>query len=490
MCDSTCDSPLKQCAVCLEWFPETTEFFQQKVPGRLDTRCKTCISLIRRKHLVPINPYKMAGYKKCASCHIYKPATHEYFTHQSDNHDGFHSWCRECRKLKAANYTPSMPAQIEKRCRDCGKVKPLREFHKYRLSKDGYRYSCKLCRSKVENFRYIESVPEGHKRCCRCNEVYSATTEFFPVDTRKLEGITGTCLKCMKVLQKQRRIDNHKEILEYQRAYRQSNREHVRAIHRKWSNAKRRKLGIQPKSPFENAPDGYKRCSICKSFFPNTEDYFYRNVNSNGGFTSHCKNCLAIRYGRVRRISAYFQVPDGYKRCSKCKQILPATPNAFSRNRTTSDGLTSECKTCESAQGRNYYIRNRETLIKRSIEWVNANKHKAAVIRHRRRAKIKEASQNSLTEAEWLYCLSWFNYECVVCGTKDNLTIDHWIALNDEHSPGHIASNIVPLCRSCNCSKQDTRVTQWLFQKFDNRIAFRIMKRVNDYFNNLQNQED
>ncbi|WFD55457.1 putative kilA anti-repressor protein [Escherichia phage Ioannina] len=45
----------------------------------------------------------------------------------------------------------------EKRCSQCGCVKPLSQFHKYTgktaRSPDGYRAQCKSCRNKAERER-------------------------------------------------------------------------------------------------------------------------------------------------------------------------------------------------------------------------------------------------------------------------------------------------------------------------------------------------
>ncbi len=40
------------------------------------------------------------------------------------------------------------------------------------------------------------------------------------------------------------------------------------------------------------------------------------------------------------------QVPEGYKLCTGCKQVLKHTPKLFHRDNNVSSGLKARCKTC------------------------------------------------------------------------------------------------------------------------------------------------
>lgn len=46
-----------------------------------------------------------------------------------------------------------------KKCSRCGETKPISEFGKYKKSKDGFKASCKLCRS-IEHMVYKSKNPE------------------------------------------------------------------------------------------------------------------------------------------------------------------------------------------------------------------------------------------------------------------------------------------------------------------------------------------
>ena len=56
---------------------------------------------------------------------------------------------------------------MEKKCNDCGEVKPLTEFYKRASSKDGYNYYCKPCnRARVRAWEQVnpERVKEYRER--------------------------------------------------------------------------------------------------------------------------------------------------------------------------------------------------------------------------------------------------------------------------------------------------------------------------------------
>lgn len=53
-----------------------------------------------------------------------------------------------------------------------------------------------------------------------------------------------------------------------------------------------------------------------------------------------------------------------YKRCPRCKQIYPATPEFFARHSSNKDGLQTECKTCKNKR---YHDKKDEINAKRKI---------------------------------------------------------------------------------------------------------------------------
>lgn len=84
-----------------------------------------------------------------------------------------------------------------------------------------------------------------------------------------------------------------------------------------------------------------KRCNKCLQEFPATPEYFVTRKAVKSGLSPICKECRR----KVRRKTT--PLPDGYKRCARCKNMFPANKEFFySRKREGKDGLGSHCKPC------------------------------------------------------------------------------------------------------------------------------------------------
>lgn len=114
------------------------------------------------------------------------------------------------------------------------------------------------------------------------------------------------------------------------------------------------------------------------------------------------------------------------KLCSKCKESKDI--EQFYR---AGSGRRSACKACESRTSKSRD--NRSSWRKASLRYYNKNKDK---INTRKRYE-----RYALTEEEYYGLLSHFNGECAICGSKDNLCIDH------DHSTNEVRGL---LCLTCN----------------------------------------
>src|SRR4051794_23679477 len=97
-----------------------------------------------------------AGMKTCLDCQQTKPF--EDFPPAKKRSDGRGSYCRQCMRErskasyrgrqavagKAVRERPVLPPG-QKRCPDCGVIKPFDEFAKSRNGKDGLHSYCKPC---------------------------------------------------------------------------------------------------------------------------------------------------------------------------------------------------------------------------------------------------------------------------------------------------------------------------------------------------------
>jgi Pyruvate/2-oxoacid:ferredoxin oxidoreductase delta subunit len=107
-------------------------------------------------------------------------------------------------------------------------------------------------------------------------------------------------------------------------------------------------------SPLSQESNPQKQCTKCKLFFPATLEFFFKDKSRKDGLYSRCKSCESKREKARRRSinmkpEVTITVPDGQKRCAKCENVYPATPEFFYRARQRKDGLYSYCKVCNDA---------------------------------------------------------------------------------------------------------------------------------------------
>jgi hypothetical protein len=215
------------------------------------------------------------------------------------------------------------------------------------------------------------------------------------------------------------------------------------------------------------------------------------------------------------------------KRCTKCGQVFPATPEYFFRASKNKDGLNFWCKRCLNAATRQwernnpdkvsatkkktrakfadkireynqkYYQENREVILKRSAEWRKANLAHLLVMNTKRRSKRYNLPRD-FTADQWQECLEYWGGKCCICGREHDfwhiIVREHWIAVNDKrpNNPGTVAWNMLPMCHSakgspkddpgCNQSKWQHDPIEWLERKLGKRKAAKKLAEIEAYF--------
>lgn len=204
----------------------------------------------------------------------------------------------------------------QKQCRKCGREFPrTNQYWKYKeQGRDGFEARCRECMG--EKFK-LDPAADGYKRCRRCKQEFAANTQNFYVARQSRDGLGSYCKGC---------------------------------------EAELRKRELKPKPIL---PEGFIICGSCKKLLPACFGHFYRNSSNKTGFTSECKNCVAIRQGSTRHVLSI--LPDGKKRCTKCGFISSNPKEDFWADSSKTDGLSTRCKECQRTQGQEY--RSRETVI-------------------------------------------------------------------------------------------------------------------------------
>lgn len=109
-----------------------------------------------------------------------------------------------------------------------------------------------------------------------------------------------------------------------------------------------------------------RTCKSCGRELP--LDKFTRSCKSRDGYTHTCKECFSAQMSEKKKalwaskpkkekpVQETEVLPEGQKRCRRCKRILTVT--AFGKHATTYDHLHPVCTECRKAEGRAVYERN------------------------------------------------------------------------------------------------------------------------------------
>lgn len=154
------------------------------------------------------------------------------------------------------------------------------------------------------------------------------------------------------------------------------------------------------------------------------------------------------------------------------------------------------------AREREQYAANPEKYREEVRKYRAENKGKRKIWEHNRKAR-KLGLPHDLTDAQWARALEYFGDCCAVCGQPKGLwhtiAMDHWIPLVSPDCTGTTATNTIPLCHSrkdapagtpcCNNSKQARNPEIWLRERFGDKKAKRILKRIHEYFDWVREQD-
>ncbi len=111
-----------------------------------------------------------------------------------------------------------------------------------------------------------------------------------------------------------------------------------------------------------NSPE--KRCSKCGNTFPATPEFFHRDKSAKDGLVYRCKGCLN---------KPSKDIPEGYKQCLVCEAIFLATMEFFPCDKNRKDGLFPHCKVCKKAYDKAHY--SRPEVHKRKVSLSNVHYH-------------------------------------------------------------------------------------------------------------------
>jgi len=113
---------------------------------------------------------------------------------------------------------------------------------------------------------------------------------------------------------------------------------------------------------------------------------------------------------------------------------------------------------CSQCYMRQYNAEHRKKNAKYHRQYCQENPRRLREYARRRRARKKNATIGPVDEQK-IYNL--YDHACIYCGaTREKLELDHVVPLARDGS--HCEDNLVAACSSCNSSKHDKPLIEWL----------------------------
>jgi hypothetical protein len=194
-------------------------------------------------------------------------------------------------------------------------------------------------------------------------------------------------------------------------------------------------------------------CPADYQWHPATSEFFYRNKKGRDGFNTPCKQCQ--KNGKRHPIEV---LPEGYKRCTDCKELKPLTEFSPLDKRTLAKrpqtskqmGRRPDCKECRAKHSREY-VKNHPRVRKpgpfKSYPETS------------RRHKLER--NYGITDEDYQRFFDEQNGVCAICGQPETATMKRTgklrkLSVGHCHKTGKIRAL---LCTGCNqaygCLRED-----------------------------------
>lgn len=213
-----------------------------------------------------------------------------------------------------------------------------------------------------------------------------------------------------------------------------------------------------------------KICSVCGKELPATKEHFYKDKRGKFGFYAKCKEC------HCKKTKNYYQRNEEFykKYRDEHKEDMLKYNKEYRK----------KYKEKLNARKREYYQNNKHIYRRLSRKYSKENKDLININNQKRRAKKRKLPSN-LSKNKWDKIKLHFNNKCAYCGQEKNLHQEHFIALSKGGEFTH--NNIIPACKSCNCSKGNKDFFEWYPKQntYSKKREKKILKFLN-YDNGIQ----
>lgn len=207
-------------------------------------------------------------------------------------------------------------------------------------------------------------------------------------------------------------------------------------------------------------------CRICNRDLP--ADSFGPSKQTRSGKRTDCYECRRAAWPTEYARAKAKPIRISGRVCVACQEWKSA--EMFQRH---GSGLFPQCRPCKSSINATWYRENKSHHLTNHRAWALVNKAKMAEYRRGWAARNKEvclektrvyrgrlsAAPGAVTGREWSEIVELHGGRCAYCAAPATER-DHVVPVS--RGGANDASNVVPSCRSCNGSKSDKGLLQWL----------------------------
>jgi hypothetical protein len=262
------------------------------------------------------------------------------------------------------------------------------------------------------------------KICSKCGEELQATNEYFTKSSTGKYGLSARCKKCDKIYR-----DKNKERIQIKKKeWVEKNKEHVREYKKRYREENKEYVQEQIKTWLERNKDSNKQ---------KAKEYYLKNREEK---LSKAKEYRENNKEKIKIYKKEYELIN--------KEYIREYKKRY----------REENKEKIAKQQKEYYKKNKIERFNYLKRWYKDNPDKKRMYSQRREALKKNVASN-LNIEQWEAIKKKFNYRCAYCGGENKLEQEHFIPL---HKGGeYTINNIIPACKSCNCSKQDKNFFEW-----------------------------
>ncbi len=196
-----------------------------------------------------------------------------------------------------------------------------------------------------------------------------------------------------------------------------------------------------------------KQCTVCGERKSITE--FYKKVNGKSGVKGVKAECKVCHRGfRWVGVSLAGQT----KVCTTCG--ISKLIGEFYKRGAGTYGVCSQCKPCANKVATRWKKDHPEQVRVSNATYNKNHKEEKLICCRNRQAMILGAPGNGWTIKQRKRLLKLYDYRCAYCGEQTKLVIDHIVPLTK--GGVHDIGNAAPACVSCNCSKHNKSLLEWL----------------------------